>query len=120
MNYFTPKGDPFLFNCPCGECDVAPSKQLISLLNKARRSAGIPFVVTSGPRCPSHNTDVGGAPGSDHLTFEAADVSCLSSTQRFAIVQAGLEAGFTRIGIGKTFVHLGFGTNSIQRVIWLY
>ena len=120
MKYFTPEGDPMLFACPCGECDAAPSRAFLERLDEARGIAGVPFTVVSGPRCAAHNAAVGGAPGSDHLLGEAADIRTKSSSTRYAVMYGGLMAGIARIGINKTTVHLGTGTEHIQRVAWLY
>ena len=40
--------------------------------------------------------------------------------KRFELVVAALEEGFVRIGIGKTFVHLGMAKDKPQRVMWHY
>jgi len=120
VRYFTRKGDPKLFSCSCGECDVAPTTQLLFMLDDARSKAGIPFVVSSGPRCPTYNKEVGGSPASDHLLGQAADIQCSNSTQRYTMMKAGLEAGFTRIGISSAFIHLGYSTASPYPSVWLY
>lgn len=120
MKYFTPKGDPLFYKCSCGECSVTSTVAHRDRMDEARGYAGFPFVITSGPRCAARNAQVGGAPGSDHLTGEASDVKVKGSGQRYAVVEAGLRAGFTRIGIGETFIHLGMGSQHIQRVMWLY
>jgi len=119
MKYFTEKGDPMLFSCPCGECDIRPSPRLLFLLQGARAEAGVPFTVTSGPRCEEYNKLVGGVPASEHITGEGADISCLSSSSRFSMISAALHTGFTRIGIGSNFIHMGSGDGP-QNVIWLY
>lgn len=120
MKYFTKKGDPLLFKCPCGKCDTKPTKAFLDRLDEARDIAGVPFVILSGPRCAAHNEHVGGAPGSDHLLGEAVDIRTYGSSARFAVMYGGLMAGITRIGINKNSVHLGIGTEHIQRVAWLY
>ena len=59
--------------CPCcGACTV--SRRLLTLLEAIRAAWGGPLVVNSGYRCPPHNREVGGEPGSCHTTGEAADI----------------------------------------------
>ena len=123
MAHFTPEGDPTLFKCSCGsdQCtSPQPTPKLLSLLNAARDEAGIPFFITSGPRCEWWNKKVGGVSTSEHLTGEGADVSCTSSSARLKIIKAALGAGVTRIGIGNNFIHLGVSEDKAQHVIWLY
>ena len=63
---------------------------------------------------------VGGTPNSSHLIGWAADISATSSNRRFLIVQALMEVGFNRIGIGDTFVHVDCDPDKVGNVIWLY
>ena len=107
------------FACPCcgkNETDEA----LIDFLDDARKEAGIPFIITSGYRCPRHNEEIGGKPDSAHLKGLAADILCRTSQERFKIVQALIWVGFRRIGIGKNFVHADLDFDKPYPVIWLY
>lgn len=92
----------------------------MNLLLKARIIADVPFVVTSGCRNPSQNKEVGGKETSEHLTGEGCDVAASSSRIRFKIIEAAVLVGFTRIGIGKDFIHLGSSEDKDQEVAWLY
>lgn len=58
--------------CHCGACEIKP--ELLAALEATRAVRGLPLNVASGYRCPAHNAAVGGAPGSKHLTGEAADI----------------------------------------------
>lgn len=92
-------------------------------LNLARDYAGIAFVITSGCRCEQHNKDVSGSEYSDHLclpTCEGADIQAENSKVRFRIISAAISAGFKRIGVAKTFIHLGNRGNNPMNVIWVY
>lgn len=63
------------FRCPCcGLGDDIVSQDLINALQNVRDNWGREMVVNSGYRCAKHNSDIGGAPGSAHLTGQAADI----------------------------------------------
>jgi hypothetical protein len=96
------------------------SSKLIMLLNQIREKCDFPFFITSGYRTEAHNRDVGGGQYSEHLDGLAVDISAPGSRQKFAIVQAALEFGINRIGIGANFVHLGIDESKVRNVIWIY
>ena len=112
------------FACKCGRagCSAlkAPHPALPLKLDVLRQLYGAPITVSSGIRCPEHNAAVGGVPGSEHETGEGADLACPNSSSRWRMVQAALKAGFRRIGIGKTFIHVGVSRSHAQDVIWHY
>jgi hypothetical protein len=65
------------FRCKCGKCGgfpVEPDEGLVKLLDKIRGHFGVPVTVNSGIRCKTHNANVGGASGSQHLYGTAADI----------------------------------------------
>ena len=89
-------------------------------LDKARELADIPFFITSGYRTKRHNQKVGGVNGSSHTKGHAIDISATSSTQRFKIFNALLQAGFERVGISKNFIHADDDPLKSKQVLWLY
>jgi zinc D-Ala-D-Ala carboxypeptidase len=108
------------FTCKCG-CGLLNMKEdHMDMLLAARKETGIPFVINSGSRCPVHNARVGGKNSSDHLTGEGTDVKCLASDTRMKLVKAFLNAGFNRIGINKTFIHVGNNKANPQNVLFPY
>ena len=98
----------------------------LAMLDDARGIAGIPFTITSGFRTPSHNAYVGGvqpslqSKGSSHLFGYAADIAAPTSRQKYIIVKSLLQAGFNRIGIGETFIHVDNDPDKDPDVIWTY
>jgi uncharacterized protein YcbK (DUF882 family) len=108
------------FTCDGKNCFDKVNKKSLSKLDLAREFAGIPFTITSSWRSKSYNMEIGGANNSAHLRGTAFDIACMSSHQRMVIVSALLEAGFTRIGIAKTFIHADDDIELPQEVIWLY
>lgn len=118
VRHFSP--DEFLCRCGCGKGADKMQPRFLVLLDSAREEAGIPFVVTSGYRCPEYNIEVGGVSSSAHTDGYAADIKCDGSRTRHKIVTAAINAGFLRIGIHKNFIHLDCDPDKPPDVIWLY
>lgn len=93
--------------------------EFLCKIDEARQIANVAFKITSGYRTPEHNAKVGGRIGSSHLKGCAADIHVTNSAHRSAIVQGLIKAGFTRIGIAKTFIHADCDENK-PSAIWLY
>lgn len=96
------------FECAahCGDCLGKMDEKLLNMLDAARKKAGIPFVITSGYRCPARNKQVGGVENSAHTRGMAADISCTDSKQRYTILNALLAVGFQRVELGDTWLHV--------------
>jgi len=88
-------------------------------LDAARSMAGTPFKITSGYRTQKHNDKVGGVVNSAHLRGWAADIAC-NTSNRYAILHALLDAGFNRIGIANTFIHVDCDPTKNPCKIWTY
>lgn len=115
FNYF----DYSEFECSCCKMNLT-DENFILYLDKARELAGIPFVITSGYRCPKHNDDIGGVYNSSHTLGLAADIACDNSRDRFKIIDALIAVGFRRIGISNEFLHVDADESKTQDVIWKY
>lgn len=96
------------------------NQDFLSKLDKARELAGIPFKINSAYRSPEHNAKIGGKPNSSHLKGLAVDISVTNSRQRFIVLNALLDVGFTRIGIADTFIHVDLDNGKSKEVIWTY
>lgn len=108
------------FDCRCG-CGLNNARgDLMNKLNHARDIAGIPFGISSGSRCEKNNRLSEGAPDSAHLDGWAADIKCVSSMPRYKILTSLITAGFTRIGISKSFIHADCDPDKPPCVIWQY
>jgi len=92
----------------------------LEMLDSARDIAGIPFKINSGYRTLEHNAKVGGVNSSSHTRGLAVDIACKDSRARFIIVSALKDAGFTRIGISNSFIHVDSDSDKAQDVIWTY
>jgi zinc D-Ala-D-Ala carboxypeptidase len=89
------------------------------MLDQARGLANIPFRINSGYRTESWNLKIGGRVGSSHVKGLAADIHCTNSVDRQKIISACIMAGFKRIGVAKTFIHVD-SDNDKTDAIWLY
>lgn len=116
MKYF--KRSEFTCKCGCGLNIIQP--QVVKILDLLRGDCKFPFVVTSGCRCETHNKNEGGSKTSDHLTGEGVDIRITSSRRRYKLLFYAVLYDITRIGIGKSFIHLGFNDNNAQEVTWIY
>ena len=90
----------------------------LAMLDNARDIAGIPFKINSGMRTIAHNRSLGSKDTSSHIKGLAADIHCNNSSDRSKIVAALIQAGFRRLGIAETFVHVD--CDQKFNAIWLY
>ena len=100
----------FICKCGCGTLNVDP--ELLRKLELMRASlGGKPLSINSGCRCPSYNKRVKGAKNSEHITTDikpcrAADIHAPLGINRYELVRAAFELGFTGIGVDNAFIHL--------------
>lgn len=93
----------------CGELPklgVAPG--FVAALERLRAAlGGHPIVVTSGYRCEKHNSEVGGAPRSFHMSdpLVAADIQVRGRSVD-EVADAATLVGFSGIGIYERHVHV--------------
>ena len=91
----------------------------LAKLDEAREFAGIPFIINSAYRSPSHPESIKN-PTSSHIKGLAVDISAKDSITRFKVLDALMAVGFTRIGIAGTFIHVDLDYDKSQNVIWTY
>ncbi len=96
------------------------NEEFLYMLDAARKIYGKPMRVNSGYRTEEHNKKVGGVSSSSHLKGLAADISCKNSNERFEMLQAFIKAGFKRIGVANSFIHIDNDKDKSQGVIWTY
>ena len=98
------------FACKCGTfCDGYPAEMqrgLVALAEDIREHFGAPAHVISGLRCRTHNTNVGGASQSRHMTGRAVDlqVQGVSADALLAYVQTKPAVRYA-YKINETNVH---------------
>lgn len=115
------------FECPCcGKNEI--KEELVRMLDRAREIAGVPFVINSGFRCWRHHVEIYknlGLPplkDSPHLKGWAADIriSGEDSNLRYVILNGLIKAGFKRIGIGKSLIHVDIDPSKVKNLVWVY
>ncbi len=102
--------------CPhCGLCFMR--QNFMDHLEQLRIARGRAILVTSGYRCPPHNTSIGGAKGSQHLKGNAADLCTqdLALEDRDAFL-ALCKQHFVNAIAGPGFIHVDDG----PRRSWSY
>lgn len=101
-------------------------KTLLEILDEVREKYDKPIHITSGFRTPAHNEAVGGVKNSSHLKGLAIDLSDnnkgapINSKNRFDLINCLLDVGFSRIGVGNSFIHADIDQDKTQGVIWTY
>lgn len=97
-------------------------KNFLEKLDYARHNAQCVFTITSGFRTPHQNRMVGGVENSSHVKIpcKACDILTPDSNTRYKILKSLLQIGFSRIGIGKSFIHVDDDTEKPTQVVWDY
>lgn len=100
------------FSCKGSGCcsTVMIDEQLVVYLQKIRDHFGKSITITSGYRCPTHNSRVGGATGSRHSKGQAADIVVQGVAPR-EVAKYAESIGIKGIGLYETakdghFVHI--------------
>tara|TARA_R110000803_G_scaffold54078_3_gene110677 strand:+ start:4563 stop:4973 length:411 start_codon:yes stop_codon:yes gene_type:complete len=93
---------------------------LLDKLDLARDICGFPLIINSGYRSIEHNKKVGGVANSSHLLGLAVDIHCTDSRKRFMLLDALLVAGFDRVGLADTYIHVDVDPEKKPCVIWTY
>ena len=115
------------FRCRCGCGAAAMDREFIDLLQQLR-STSCPMIVSSGYRCPAHNTAVSST-GDDgpHTTGKAADIQIVGEGAMNLLRHAINDERFTGIGINQRgplhgrFIHLDIlNTAGMRPALWNY
>ena len=119
--YFNYDLDPMLA-CPCcGERKM--DVDFMNALDDMRAQLGEPFAINSGYRCSLYNAQISSTGGTGPHTYGRAVDIAADSRLKFLILEAAIRWGWTRIGIGKNFIHidnLGEAEGFSEKVIWTY
>lgn len=101
---------------------------LIEKLVVAQRLAGFQFMFTSAFRSKSYELSKGRNGSSSHCKYDAnenpaslaADISTIDSHTRYKVLGACLLAGFPRIGVGKSFIHVDIDETKPHPIVFHY
>jgi hypothetical protein len=102
------------------EIEYKMDPDFLCKLDEAREVANIPFLINSAYRNPEQNESAGGTSNSSHLKGLAVDIKATNSRTRFIVLDALFAAGFTRIGIAESFIHVDLDCDKSQNVVWTY
>lgn len=86
----------------------------------ARQYAGIPFVINSAFRSHEWERSRGRSGTGSHTLGQALDIRATNDRTRGKVLLGLIRAGFTRIGIAKTYIHADDSQKHTQEVVWLY
>jgi zinc D-Ala-D-Ala carboxypeptidase len=103
--YFSYDTDRML-SCSC--CGVrGMDDSFMHILDDLRHIVGFPLGISSGYRCPIHNSRVSstGATG-PHTTGKAVDIPVVGE-KAMKVVEAAIARGFTGIGVKQNGAHGG-------------
>lgn len=88
-------------------------------LETARAYSLYPFVLTSAFRSVAYEKEHKRSGKSSHCKGCAVDIFCNDSARRLVIIQSLLRAGFRRIGINSTYIHVDSDFDK-PHCFWLY
>lgn len=92
---------------------------VLNCLQPLRDAWKEPLHINSGYRCPQLNSLIGGAPTSQHVKGEAADVKA-SSPYELALCALAHQIPFDQMILYPTFVHFSYKLGGPQRHQVLY
>ena len=104
------------------------SDRFLMMLNELQdlmyKRMGIDLIINSACRTPAHNSKVGGASRSKHLTTTpggcmAVDIHCKDDKFRDKLINAAMQVGFKGFGLANTFIHLDARVQD-QASVWGY
>jgi zinc D-Ala-D-Ala carboxypeptidase len=91
--------------------------KLVEMLDKARKAAGVPFIITSGYRSPRQNQSAGGAKDSAHEYGLAVDLRAPNDGYGKQVAFGLGRAGFIRVGFYDKHCHADIDETKPQ-VTW--
>ena len=109
------------FDCKhSGKNEMQP--EFMAKMQLLREKYGRPIRITSGYRHWTHPVEARkGHTTGEHTRGTCCDIACTSGADRYQIIRLALQLGFPRIGIAKTFIHLGIGGAGLPSpTIWDY
>ncbi|MCL2838462.1 MAG: D-Ala-D-Ala carboxypeptidase family metallohydrolase, partial [Oscillospiraceae bacterium] len=87
--------------------------RLVDIMHHVRSHFGRAITITSGFRCPSHNTAVGGAANSNHRHGRAVDIQVAGVTPTQVVAFARTVGASADTYVGSTFAHLAVPVGAV-------
>lgn len=102
-------------------CSINDMDQdFLDLLDDLREEAGIPLTLNCAYRSQEHDLAKDRSGNSAHTQGLAVDIRCNAGPTRMKILQAAINLGIRRIGVGGTFIHVDASKTLPQDTIWTY
>jgi uncharacterized protein YcbK (DUF882 family) len=117
--YLTPHFQDVEMKCSCGCNNTIMNTVFMVKLEEARVISDTSYTITSGFRCLQHPESIK-RPTSSHTMGRAADIHTPTSRKRSLVLEGLREAGFNRIGIGESFVHVDDDPDKEPHLTWTY
>ena len=117
MRHFS--ASEFRCGCGCGLNLGDMSQAFVTRLDLARDISKTSYSLNRSISCAAHNEKIGGLDNSAHLTGHAADIRVVNSVERYKILEGLIKAGFKRIGVYKTFIHVDDDETKPAGVAWV-
>lgn len=112
-------------NTPSPEVAYNIRNLVEKILDPLREAWGQPIIVSSGYRCPRLNKIVKGAPSSQHLLGQAADIHTVSdrpedNKRLFQLIQS-LHLPFDQLidEYGYNWIHVSYGPRNRRNILHL-
>lgn len=102
----------------CSADALNPS--VVDALIMAQKYAGFQFTITSAFRSQAYERSKGRKGTSSHCKGLAVDISTRDSHTRYKVLLSLAFAGFSRLGVGKTFIHADMDETKAHPIIFHY
>lgn len=103
-------------------CTIDDMQQVfLDKLDELRGEAAIPLVLNCAYRSRAYDLKKGRSGQSAHCRGLAVDIRCSTGLNRLRILRACARVGITRIGVGRTFIHVDMGEREgLPSSCWTY
>jgi uncharacterized protein YcbK (DUF882 family) len=103
-----------------GQCHM--QERFMDVLLAIRKEWGKPMKITSGYRHWSHPVEAAkGHKNGEHTKGLCVDVAITGGVEAAKLAMIAMKHGIVRIGVARTFLHLGMGDPSLPApALWSY
>ncbi len=111
------------FNKCNPSCSLQDMEQdFMDKMDALRDLCGVPLVINCAYRSVEWDKAKGRSGDGDHPNRRGIDIRCSfnNSATRWKIITNAHKVGLNRIGIAKSFIHVGDTPHKAQDVVWMY